>query len=737
MADDPAPPPRSAHRGLSLSNRATVDVPVMDDPRSRHRAGGRRGLGLGDWADVTPLVVEGTQPHNAADRRPRSPRPDAIQLIVGVGVAAVVGAQAVLQAINVPADRSGAVLVLLQASSPVFVALLTVFLLHACRQLRGSAAARFWINCVAAAALAYVVWSGIYFVADGGWRQPLPAASRTFARDVLTGSPRAQLALVFVAVQLCVVLPLVRWLIRVTRGLHRRLLLVGFGLQLAVSATFYWALPASDPDRLLPSYLLFVAAGALVVEHQDELRDWSRHLGLAVACVVAGVLAAEVSYGVTSALHATPGRATQAVQPAVTMAGVAALIALFAAGAHWEGRRHPPWQLQLLSRWSDAATGVYLTSPLLVQVSLGLLSVIGLGAGSAHSSGTTRLALGLVIGVPLLLVASGLLATGLRRSALSLALTGRRQLAPARVAPRGQMALNATAGVAGLAILLGVALPLAPRTSRLASQAMTAGGLAQSTTRVAPVATATDTTVHKVTVGGFRRTYEVIQPQHPVSRKLPVLVFLHGIDTGLSTEENRDGLLPLATAGQAILVYPAGFDESWNDGVCCSLANRHGVDDVAFLTDVVHASAKLHHADSKLVDVVGYSDGGKMAYRLVCQHPRLVAGAVVIAAVQAGACPSGPPVPLLQVTGDNDPLNPYQHVVKQVNRWVRRDGCGASTSADVYDSLTLQRWSTCDHGSRVEFATYAGAGHSPFGGDGTPTMARVVVSFVERTPFTG
>lgn len=242
--------------------------------------------------------------------------------------------------------------------------------------------------------------------------------------------------------------------------------------------------------------------------------------------------------------------------------------------------------------------------------------------------------------------------------------------------------------------------------------------------------------MHAITVGGRQRTFEVVEPAPAVAAKLPVLVFLHGIDSDLATEEYRDGLLPLARAGEAILVYPAGFDESWNVGTCCSVAQSQGVDDVSFLSDVVHEAAALPGAAPDRISVLGYSDGGKMAYDLVCHEPRLVAAAVVVAALPASGCAPGSPVPLLQVIGTLDPVNPYQNVVSQVTAWRARDGCSGSARTQTVDALTTQRWSDCAGGSRVELATYAGAGHGPFGGNGSPSFEQVAWSFLQRTPLT-
>ena len=146
------------------------------------------------------------------------------------------------------------------------------------------------------------------------------------------------------------------------------------------------------------------------------------------------------------------------------------------------------------------------------------------------------------------------------------------------------MTWSAGAGLTGLAVVLAIALgaQLSPRVFAEAGQAIgpRATPIVGTVSAASPVAAATVATMHTIPVGGLQRTYEVIQPHKPAATKLPVFVFLHGIDADITTEEDRDGLLPLVTDSQAILVYPAGYEESWNDGACCTEANAHGVDDL-------------------------------------------------------------------------------------------------------------------------------------------------------------
>ena len=699
-------------------------------------------------------VADDTRPRRRGVTRRPPLRPDGLDLMTGAGAAGVVGAQLISQAVNIPGVRSGAGLLLLQASGPVFVTLFAVILLGAYRGRRGWGAARFWVTSLLVCAVAYVAWSAVYFATDGGWPRPLPAAGSQFAHDLLTGSARPHLGLLYVALQLCTLMPVLRWMTRITRGAHLRVLVVSLVLQLAVSAAVHW-LPvqaiepggAGDPARLLPSYVFFAVAGALLVEHREELGVWiGRGPGAAMACVAGAIAVAELSYGIDVAWrHLTPARAAQPVQPAVTIAGIAALTALWAVGVWWDARPRPRWQARLVSGWSDGATGMYLMAPLLVQAALAATYLGGLLGRLPHLSELKTIVVELGCGVPVLLVLSWLLTLGLRRSPLSVVLTGRPRLATYRFVGSGQSALDAGAGMSGLLIVLALALvpqlplraPAPTAQSQPPAEAPSPTPIAQTITAAAPAAAATIATMHAITVGRLQRTYEVLQPQTPVSTKLPVFVFLHGVNTEITTEEDRDGLLPLVTAGQAILVYPQGFENSWNDGVPGSGANSYGVDDVAFLTDVVHLSATMPGADPALVYVVGYSDGGKMAYDLICRQPRLAAGAMIVAALPVTACPPGPPVTLLQVTSDNDPVNAYQNVLQQAGAWLTRDGCTTSNSTGTYDTLTLQSWATCAQGSRLELATYAGAGHFPFGGNGSPQLGRLMMSFAEHAALTG
>jgi polyhydroxybutyrate depolymerase len=255
-----------------------------------------------------------------------------------------------------------------------------------------------------------------------------------------------------------------------------------------------------------------------------------------------------------------------------------------------------------------------------------------------------------------------------------------------------------------------------------------------------PVGGVTDSTV-TLQVGGLTRTYELIRPVQPAADRLPALVVLHGFTATVAGEEQRDGLLPVAAAGQAVLVYPAGYGQSWNAGVCCAPATTDHVDDVGFLDAVIQQVAADPGIDPALVTLVGFSNGGRMAYDVDCAQPGIVTSVVAVMAVPVTPCGTSTPVSLLEIAAADDPEVPYAPgtggglgltaVTDETAAWRGRDGCADTVNTQTSAGLlTSALWSDCRWGSRVELATYASGGHEWQSGDATtPSMGRLIWSF--------
>jgi polyhydroxybutyrate depolymerase len=231
------------------------------------------------------------------------------------------------------------------------------------------------------------------------------------------------------------------------------------------------------------------------------------------------------------------------------------------------------------------------------------------------------------------------------------------------------------------------------------------------------------TEVHTVDIEGAARTYRSIVPVQ-VANRVPLLIVLHGRGQSGSIAARQTGFLGLAEQRQAVLVFPDGEQRSWNAGHgCCGAAGSRQTPDVAFVAAIVADAVHRWPVDAKRVYLVGYSNGGKLAYSAVCAHPTLFAAVATYGAVPLSPCgPGALPVPFLLAVGTADRVlpfhgNPGGHpplpTVPQALDWLRtQDACPARTQTRHDGSAMIQRWSDCAGGTEVESVVYPEWGHA-------------------------
>ena len=175
---------------------------------------------------------------------------------------------------------------------------------------------------------------------------------------------------------------------------------------------------------------------------------------------------------------------------------------------------------------------------------------------------------------------------------------------------------------------------------------------------------ATGTKSYSLMVGDVKRSYEVIAPV----KALPEVGPRHRLALGhrgrhrirgelVAGEISRDDLVPYATSDQAEIVYPEPLYGSWNAIGCCGAAATKNVNDLAFLEALV---AKVDPGHARQIDVVGYSNGARMAYRVACDNPGLFDGYAMVKGEPTPGCDLRKPVSILQLASVNDPEVPYQ-----------------------------------------------------------------------------
>ena len=141
-----------------------------------------------------------------------------------------------------------------------------------------------------------------------------------------------------------------------------------------------------------------------------------------------------------------------------------------------------------------------------------------------------------------------------------------------------------------------------------------------------------------------------------LSQGVPAMLVLHGLESNPADAADSTGLSRLADRDGALVVYPEGVRESFNAGYCCGPAVTHQVDDVAFLVRVVQ---DLRRRGAGRVSVVGFSNGGMMAYRLGCERPGLVdTGGVMGGTLEIPRCDGR--IRALHLHGDRDTAVPFE-----------------------------------------------------------------------------
>lgn len=153
---------------------------------------------------------------------------------------------------------------------------------------------------------------------------------------------------------------------------------------------------------------------------------------------------------------------------------------------------------------------------------------------------------------------------------------------------------------------------------------------------------------------GVARQYVEIAPAGQTG-PLPLVVVLHGWRQTPWVAERIQGWDAQARAHHLLLAYGAGYAGSWNAGNCCGLAAAHGIDDMAYLDGLLRRAQSRHPVDPRRIYLVGFSNGGMLAYRYACSHAELLAGiAVVAAALAVPDCRPSRPVAVLDVQGAAD-----------------------------------------------------------------------------------
>jgi polyhydroxybutyrate depolymerase len=229
------------------------------------------------------------------------------------------------------------------------------------------------------------------------------------------------------------------------------------------------------------------------------------------------------------------------------------------------------------------------------------------------------------------------------------------------------------------------------------------------------------------------------------ARSYPLVIALHGLGARGVGIERYFRLDRLVDEMGFLAAFPDGTQEApphrrhfWNaTDDCCDFAHS-GVDDVAYIDDVIADMSARFRVDPKRVFLVGHSNGGYMAYRFACDRASRVAAIVSSAGAMwtdAARCRPVEPVAVLEVHGTADEVvnyegghldgssAPLKSAHATVADWTAFDRCApvADSGGPALDLIadeqpplgaetTVERWSGC---RGVELWTVRGGAHSP------------------------
>jgi polyhydroxybutyrate depolymerase len=207
---------------------------------------------------------------------------------------------------------------------------------------------------------------------------------------------------------------------------------------------------------------------------------------------------------------------------------------------------------------------------------------------------------------------------------------------------------------------------------------------------------------------------------------MPVVFDFHGSGGTAAGQMSNSGLAKVAGEYGFIVVFPQGAytnsrsSRSWNADL-----DIRGVDDVAFVEELIALLRSELAIDESRIYATGFSGGARMTSRLACELSDRLAAIAPVAGIQfADDCGPQRPIPVLTFHSRDDQVNHYvpttasapswTHAVEEsIARWREANQCSASLLDDpVPEHVMLRRWMDCAEKSVVEFYRLENGGHT-------------------------
>jgi poly(3-hydroxybutyrate) depolymerase len=138
-------------------------------------------------------------------------------------------------------------------------------------------------------------------------------------------------------------------------------------------------------------------------------------------------------------------------------------------------------------------------------------------------------------------------------------------------------------------------------------------------------------------------------------QSMPLVIMLHGLSQTSDTARSFTNLEAYSDTAGFNVIFGKGTAGKWNAGSCCGGATT---DDVQYLKNVVDDISNKTLVDRSRVYIWGFSNGGMMAFRAICEAPDYFAAAGVDAGSLVTTC--GNRVNVRQIHGADDTTVPFR-----------------------------------------------------------------------------
>ena len=226
----------------------------------------------------------------------------------------------------------------------------------------------------------------------------------------------------------------------------------------------------------------------------------------------------------------------------------------------------------------------------------------------------------------------------------------------------------------------------------------------------------------RIVVNEVERTYSAYIPSS-LSAKADVIFILHGSNRTAKKirQQTAYEFDVLAEKYGFVAVYPNAYKKHWNDCRKSALyaSNQLAINDIQFIQEIIEEVGDANSVEIQKVYVMGFSNGGHMAYKIAMEVPQSISAIAVVGASlpvekNRDCVQKKQAVSVAIFNGTKDPVNPYHGGLVKVGNDVSR-GKVLSTDktvlywsdlAGVKSAPVITQYSQLDHDDETRVIRY-------------------------------